>query len=69
MRRPTTLTILPSILTTTRIFQPHIPMVFRSVLFLAIPLTTAITVIMGIGVTAGTTELTRLRPTTQAHSL
>ena len=58
MRRPTTLIILTT-LTHTRIFQLRIFTVRRSVSILAIPLTTAITVIMGIGVTTGTTELMR----------
>ena len=45
-------------LTTTRIFQPRIFTVLRSVLFLAILVTTHITVTTDILVTTGTTEPT-----------
>ena len=55
MRRPST----PIMLTILIIIQPHIFTALRSVFFSAIPLTPAITVIMRIGVIAGTIRLIR----------
>src|SRR5215467_3359578 len=58
MRRPTTPTYLTIFITLTiRIMQSHIFTVLRLVFFLAIPLTTAVTVAVGIGVIAGTAKL------------
>jgi len=48
--------LLLTILITGRIIRPRIFTVLPSISFLAIPFTTAITAIMGIGVTTGTTE-------------
>ena len=58
MRRPST-PIMLIILTIPIIIQPHIFTALRSVFFSVIRLTTAITVIMGIGVIAGTPKLIR----------
>src|SRR5215467_54241 len=58
MRSPTTPTFLTIFITlTTRIMQPHIFTVLRFVFFLAIPLTTAVTVAVDTEVIAGTAKL------------